>query len=208
MESLSYLGIILLTLIAPLPSEVIMPLAGFMAAQGQLNLVYAVSAGVFGTLIGVLPWYFAGKYLGEPGLQKLAHQSGGWIKVSAEDIEKSKAWFKQYGGRALVMSRVVPGVRTVISVPAGISGMPVLLFLGYVSCGTLVWSSLLASAGYVLGDRYYLVRQYLGPASNVIMAILLVTMVVLLFRYKIRRAKPQSSLRAKELRAKKLQSKL
>lgn len=202
MESLSYLGIILLTLIAPLPSEVIMPLAGFMAAQGQLNLVYAVLAGAFGSLMGVLPWYFAGKYLGEPGLQKLARQSGGWIKVSVEDIEKSKAWFKQYGGRALVMSRVVPGVRTVISVPAGISGMPVLWFLFYVGCGTLVWGSLLASAGYVLGDRYYLVRQYLGPASNVIMAILFVTMVVLLFRYKVRRAKSQSSLKAKKLQSK------
>ncbi|MBW4487440.1 MAG: DedA family protein [Trichocoleus desertorum ATA4-8-CV12] len=179
-----------------------MPLAGFMAAQGQLNLVYAVLAGVFGVLMGVLPWYFAGKYLGEPGLQKLARQSGGWIKVSVEDIEKSKSWFKQYGGRALVMSRLVPGVRTVISVPAGISGMPVLLFLFYVGCGALVWGSLLASAGYVLGDRYYLVRQYLGPASNVIMAILLVTMVVLLFKYKIRRAKSQSSLRAKKLQSK------
>ncbi|HEY9884493.1 MAG TPA: DedA family protein, partial [Thermosynechococcaceae cyanobacterium] len=194
MESLSYLGIILLTLIAPLPSEVIMPLAGFMAAQGQLNFVYAVLAGLFGSLIGVLPWYFAGKYLGEPGLQKLARQSGGWIKVSVEDIEKSKAWFKQYGGKALVMSRVVPGVRTVISVPAGISGMPVLWFLFYVGCGTLAWESLLTGAGYVLGDRYYLVRQYLGPASNVVMAILLVTIVVLLFRPKIRRAKSQSRL--------------
>ncbi|MEP0871233.1 DedA family protein [Trichocoleus desertorum AS-A10] len=203
MESFSYLGIVLLTLISPLPTEVIMPLTGFMAAQGKLNLVYAVLAGVLGSVIGALPWYFAGKYLGEPGLRKLSHRSGGWIKVSMEDIEKSKYWFKQYGGRAVVLSRAVPGVRTFISVPVGISGMPVLLFLFYVVLGATIWDALLAGSGYVLGDRYYLVKQYLGPASNVVVAILLIAVVVLLFRRKIRRAnKSKSSLRPKKLESK------
>ena len=95
------------------------------------------------------------------------------------------------------LSRAVPGVRTFISVPAGISGMPVLVFLFYVVLGATIWDALLAGSGYVLGDRYYLVKQYLGPASNVVVAILLITVIFLLFRRKIRRAKSKSSLSAK-----------
>lgn len=198
MESLSYLGIVLLVLISPLPSEVVMPLAGFMAAQGELNLVYAVLAAALGSLIGALPWYFAGKYLGEPGLQKLARRSHGWFKVSVEDINQSKYWFKQHGGKAVMLCRAVPGVRTFISVPAGISGMPVLLFVLYTTVGAIVWAGILASSGYLLGNRYYLVKQYLGPAANVVLAILVIPVVVLLLRRKIQRAKSKSSSSVKK----------
>ena len=179
-----------------------MPLAGFMAAQGKLNLVYAVLAGVLGSLMGALPWYFAGKYLGEPGLQRLSRRSGGWFKVSVEDINQSKYWFKQHGGKAVMLCRAIPGVRTFISFPAGISGMPVLLFVLYTTVGATVWAGLLASSGYFLGNRYYLVKQYIGPASNVVITILLVAVVVLLLRRKIRRANSKSSSSVKKFESK------
>jgi len=202
MQSMSYLGIILLVLISPIPSEVVMPLAGFMAAQGKLNLFYAVLAATLGSLIGALPWYLAGKYLGEPGLQRLARRSGGWLKISADDINQSRAWFNQHGGKAVMLCRAVPGVRTFISIPAGISGMPMLVFVFYTTLGAFIWEGILGGSGYVLGNRYYLVKQYLGPASNVVLAVLLVTVVTLLLRRKMRRAKTKPSSSVKKTASK------
>jgi membrane protein DedA with SNARE-associated domain len=173
MEAMGYLGIGLLmfleNLFPPIPSELIMPLAGFTVSQGKMNFQYAVLAGVVGTMVGALPWYYAGKFLGEARLRQLADRYGKWADISSEDIDKANRWFYKHGAKAVFFCRLVPGVRTIISLPAGISNLPIGLFLLYSTVGTTLWVALLTYAGFALGENYELVDEYLGPVSKVIL---------------------------------------
>ncbi len=191
MNSLGYWGIGLLmfleNLFPPIPSELIMPLAGFTVAQGKLQFAPVVFAGVFGTVIGALPWYYAGKVLGEVRLKSLADRYGKWLTVSSKDITKATGWFDKHGSKAVFLCRLVPGVRTLISLPAGISNMPLLPFLAYSTIGTTLWVGLLTYAGYVLGDNYELVDKYLGPVSKVVLAIILAAFTIWVVRRIMRR---------------------
>lgn len=182
MQSLGYVGIGLLmfleNLFPPIPSELIMPLAGFTVAKGNMNFVLAVTAGVLGTMLGALPWYYVGKLVGEENLKRLANKYGKWIGLSSKDIDKADNWFDKHGGKAVFFCRLVPGVRTLISLPAGISGMPLLPFLIYSTLGTTLWVGFLTYAGYALGDNYELVEQYLGPVSKIVFVVLVVAFVI------------------------------
>ena len=191
MTTLGYLGIGLLmfleNLFPPIPSELIMPLAGFTAAQGKLNIAWAIAAGVLGTVIGALPWYYAGKFLGEERLKLWADKYGKWITITSKDIDRSKHWFDRHGIKAVFFCRMVPGVRTLISLPAGISDMHLVPFLIYSTAGTVLWVGLLTAAGYVLGDNYTLVEEYLAPVSKIVLATLVVGLVITFVRRKQRR---------------------
>lgn len=173
MTTMGYLGVGLLmfleNLFPPIPSELIMPLAGFTVAKGEMDFMLVVFAGVAGTMLGALPWYYGGKLLGEDRLRKLADRYGKWIAMSGKDIDKANLWFSNHGGKAVFLCRLVPGVRTIISLPAGISDMPLLPFLLYSTLGTTVWVLLLTGLGYFLGNNYTLVDQYLGPVSKIIL---------------------------------------
>ena len=186
MNSLGYLGIGLLmfaeNLFPPIPSELIMPLAGFTVAKGEMNFTLADLAGVVGTILGALPWYYAGKLVGEERLKGLADKYGKWITVSSQDIDKSTRWFNRYGNKAVLFGRLVPGVRTLISLPAGLSEMPIVPFLIYSTLGTTAWVMLLTFLGYVLGDHYELVEQYLDPVSKIVLVVLIVAFVVWVVR--------------------------
>ncbi|MCG9892347.1 MAG: DedA family protein [Thermosynechococcaceae cyanobacterium MS004] len=170
MKVMGYFGIGLLmfleNLFPPIPSELIMPLAGFAVAKGEMNFALVVLVGMVGTMLGALPWYYAGKLLGEERLRKLADQYGKWIAMSGKDIDKANRWFSQHGGKAVLLCRLVPGVRTIISLPAGINRMPMIPFLLYSTLGTTVWIFLLTGLGYFLGNNYTLVDKYLGPVSK------------------------------------------
>lgn len=180
--SLGYLGIGLLmfleNLFPPIPSELIMPLAGFTVAKGRMELAPVILAGVIGTILGALPWYYVGKLVGEDNLKRLADKYGKWISVSSRDIDKADNWFDKHGEKAVLFCRLVPGVRTLISLPAGISGMPLVPFLIYSTIGTALWVSLLTLAGYALGDNYEIVEEYLGPVSKIVFVLLIVAFVV------------------------------
>ena len=182
MTSLGYVGIGLLmfaeNLFPPIPSELIMPLAGFTVAQGKMNFTLAVLAGVIGTILGAFPWYYAGKLLSEERLKALADKYGKWITVSSQDIDKASRWFSRYGNKAVFFGRLVPGVRTLISLPAGISQMPLVPFLIYSTLGTTAWVMLLTFLGFKLGENYELVDQYLAPVSKIVLVILIVAFVV------------------------------
>lgn len=178
-NSMGYPGIVLLmfleNLFPPIPSEVIMPLAGFAATQGEMRLTYVVLAGTLGSLLGTLPWYYAGSYLGEERLKIWADQHGKWIAVSGQDVEKVSQWFKKYGNSATFFCRLVPGIRTLISTPAGASHMNLAPFLFYSILGTALWTGLLAYAGYLLGHHYLLVEQSLAPISTIVFVVLTAT---------------------------------
>ncbi|MES1026501.1 DedA family protein [Gloeocapsa sp. BRSZ] len=191
MSSLGYLGIGLLmfleNLFPPIPSELIMPLAGFTVARGQMQFIPAIAAGVLGTVLGALPWYYAGKILGTERLQQLADKYGKWISISSKDITKADRWFDRHGSRAVFFCRLVPGVRTLISLPAGISEMHLFPFLLYSTLGTLLWVGFLTYLGYVLGDNYELVDEYLGPVSKIVVVTLVIAFILWVVRKNMRR---------------------
>jgi membrane protein DedA with SNARE-associated domain len=188
MHSLGYWGIGMLmfleNLFPPIPSELIMPLAGFTVAQGKMNFGLAVLAGVVGTMLGALPWYYAGKLLSERRLRQLADKYGKWVALSGKDIDKANYWFNKHGAKAVFFCRLVPGVRTIISLPAGISGMAIVPFLIYSTAGTTLWILLLTSLGYFLGNNYSLVDDYLGPVSKLVFIGLILTFGIWVFNRK------------------------
>jgi membrane protein DedA with SNARE-associated domain len=191
-NQLGYFGIALLmfleNLFPPIPSELIMPLAGFTVSQGNMNFVLVVIAGVVGTVLGAYPWYYIGKFLNEEKLEHLADKYGKWISVSAKDIHKANNWFNRHGGQAVFFCRLVPGVRTLISLPAGINGMPLFPFTLYSGAGTTIWVLFLTTAGYKLGNHYELINEYLGPISKIVLVSLIILFVLWLLRKRLRQA--------------------
>ncbi|MBW4556022.1 MAG: DedA family protein [Trichormus sp. ATA11-4-KO1] len=182
-NSLGYWGIALLmfveNLFPPIPSELIMPLAGFTAraTPDKLNIFGVFFAGLLGSVVGALIWYYPGKFLSEKRLITLADKYGQWLTISSQDITKAKNWFDKQGGRAVFIGRLVPGIRTLISVPAGISNMHLLPFIFYTTVGSAVWVGLLTYSGYVLGSQYELVEKYLAPVSKIVLGILVLAFV-------------------------------
>jgi membrane protein DedA with SNARE-associated domain len=177
MDGLGYLGIGLLmfleNLFPPIPSELIMPLAGFTIAQGKMTFWGAVVSGVVGTMLGALPWYYIGALVGTQRLYQLADRYGKWLGLGGQDIHRASEWFERHGSKAVFLCRLVPGVRTLISIPAGINKMPLGPFLIYSTAGTTLWVLLLTYIGFVLGKNYSRVEEYLGPVSKLVLAGLL-----------------------------------
>jgi membrane protein DedA with SNARE-associated domain len=193
MDSMGYFGIALLmfleNLFPPIPSELIMPLAGYVSAlpNGKLQLFPAILAGVIGTILGALPWYYAGKMLGSKRLQQLADRYGRWMGISGQDIDKSSAWFQKHGNKAVLFGRLMPGIRTLISIPAGLSHMLFPPFLIFSTLGTTIWVSFLTLGGFFLGQNYELVEKYVGALSKPILAIVVVGFLVWVIRRQRRR---------------------
>lgn len=193
MQSMGYLGIALLmfleNLFPPIPSELIMPLAGFTASKGDMDLTLAIAAGTIGTILGALPWYYAGKLLSEERLRNLADKYGKWITVSGADIDKSNRWFNRHGNKAVFLCRLVPGVRTLISLPAGINNMALLPFLVYSTIGTILWVSFLTFAGYKLGENYALVDDYLAPVSKIVAVTIVIGFILWVVKKNMQKEK-------------------
>lgn len=181
MNDMGYLGIVLLmfleNIFPPIPSELIMPLAGFTAARGDLTFVGVVLAGTVGSVLGALPLYWLGRWVGEERLIKWADKHGKWLTLSGDDIRKADDWFDKHGRKTVFFLRLVPGVRSLISLPAGMSEMSVRLFLLFTALGTALWSALLTYLGYLLGDNYKEVEHYMKPISYVVLGVLAIVVV-------------------------------
>jgi membrane protein DedA with SNARE-associated domain len=196
MSSFGYGGIALLmfleNLFPPIPSEVVMPLAGFTAAQGELSIIGVVIAGVAGSILGALPWYFAGHWYGADRLKRFAGRHGQWLTISPQDIDRSSHWFAQHGRGAVLIGRLVPGVRTLISVPAGVCAMNLSPFLFYSTVGTSGWTSVLAGAGYLLQEQWDVVGAYVGPISKIVLGLVVLWFAVRFLRqWQSRRRHPE-----------------
>lgn len=169
-ERSGYFGIFFLmlaeNLFPPIPSEVIMPLAGYVSARGQLTFVGVLVAGAAGSFAGALFWYAIGRWIGTHRLKRFAAGYGRWLTLSPAEIDRASAWFARHGRTAVLVGRMVPGVRTLISVPAGVTGMPLMPFLATTAVGTLLWTGLLAAAGYVLAEGYRTVGNWIEPVGN------------------------------------------
>ncbi|MFT4052978.1 MAG: DedA family protein [Novosphingobium sp.] len=177
-EKLGYWAIALLMLLEnvfpPIPSEVIMPLAGYTAAEGGLNLGLVILAGTIGTVVGAAFWWWLASRYGERRLKTLADRHGRWLTLSVGDIDRIDDWFDRHRSWAIPFAHVIPGLRTLISIPAGMFGTRFARFIILTTLGSAVWNSLLAGAGYVLGKQFPAVDRYLGPAGLGIMAAVLV----------------------------------
>ena len=188
MDSLGYPGIALLmfleNIFPPIPSEVIMPMAGFTASSGGLVLAGVVAAGVTGSLAGALGWYAVGRLYGEDRLKRFAARHGRWLGISRDDIERADAWFDRHNRWAVLIGRLVPGVRTLISVPAGVCGMPLLPFLIYSGIGTLAWTLALAYAGFLLQSNWSVVGDYVGPIGSIVLGLIVAWFVVRVIRHR------------------------
>ena len=188
MTSLGYPGVALLMFVEnvfpPIPSELIMPLAGFTAGRGDLSFVGVVLAGALGSLVGQLPLYYLGRWVGEDKLVAWADRYGKWFTVSGKDIRRADDWFDTHGHKTVFFARLVPGVRSLISIPAGLSEMHLPTFLLYSALGTGLWALILASLGAILGENYDAVETYLGPVSLVVVGGLALWAVVWVVRRK------------------------
>lgn len=170
-----YVGVALLTflenLFPPIPSELVIPLAGFVAARGDMQLANVIAMGSLGSLAGAIAWYMVGKRVGEHRLRTWVERHGKWLTLSAHDVDRAQLWFRRHGAAAVFFGRLIPGVRTFVSLPAGFTKMRFVPFLVYSALGTLVWTAALAYAGVILQANFTLVGDYLNGATNVLLAI-------------------------------------
>lgn len=169
-DQLGYLGIAVLmfveTVFPPLPSEVIMPLAGLRASRGALSLPGVIAAGAMGAMAGNLAWYLIARAIGVDRLHGLIDRHGRWLTMDWNEVERAQGWFRHDGAAFVCLGRMVPTVRSVVSIPAGLLRMPLPRFLFWSTLGTTAWTAMLAIAGYLLGQRYTAVGRYLGPIST------------------------------------------
>ena len=154
------LAMFLENIIPPIPSEIIMPLGGFFVYQQKLNFFILVFWGLFGTILGSLPWYYLGRFVNEKRLSNFLDKKGKYLGISSNDLIKSKRWFEKYGVSLVFWGRLVPGIRTLISVPAGIELMPLRKFLIWTTFGSFIWVTLLTYAGFLFGENYPIIKTY------------------------------------------------
>lgn len=181
MDSMGYLGIVLLmileNLFPPIPSEVIMPSAGFASARGDLHLLGVILAGTLGSVLGTLPLYYLGRVFGEERVMKWADKYGQWLTISGEDIKKADEWFEQHGNKAVLFGRLVPGIRSLLSIPAGISNMPLMKFVIYSSIGSAIWCAVLAFLGAKLGENFEKVEHIMQPLGKIVLGVVVLGLV-------------------------------
>ena len=150
-SSMGIFGVALLmaieNVVLPLPSELIMPLAGFAASRGKMSLAGVILAGTVGSVLGALPLYHLARTAGEQKLKHWVTKHGRWLMLRPADLDKPKRWFAKHGSLAVIIGQIIPGVRGLISLPAGYAKMNVLAFLLYNFIGTIVWCGVLAYIG-------------------------------------------------------------
>jgi membrane protein DedA with SNARE-associated domain len=174
------------TLFPPIPSELILPLSGYLASRGRMSLAAVVTGATLGSLAGALALYWAGAALGQKRLRRLAERTP---LVEVEDLERAEGWFDRHGGLAVLIGRVVPVVRSLVSVPAGVEHMPLWRFVIYTIIGSGVYNLVLIGLGYVLGSRWQTVEQYSNYLNYAIYAAILVAVgLFALKRVRRRRA--------------------
>jgi membrane protein DedA with SNARE-associated domain len=173
--------ILLENLIPPIPSEVILPLAGFRARTGTLNLLTVWLAATAGSVLGALLLYGLGGWLGYDRLHRLAGHR--WFVLSSQrDLERGREVFERHGGKMVLLARCVPFLRSVVSIPAGIAGMPVLRFTVLTAIGSGVWNAAFLWLGWILGENWEQVQGWIGPVSYVVIGLVVVGLAVLVVR--------------------------
>ncbi|MDP9864392.1 MULTISPECIES: DedA family protein [Streptosporangium] len=169
------LAIALENLFPPLPSEVILPLAGFTSSRGEMDLLTVLAWTTAGSVLGALALYWVGALLGRERTLALAARIP-LLKIS--DIDKTEAWFLKHGRKTVFFGRMIPIFRSLISIPAGVERMPLAAFTLLTTAGSLIWNTIFVLTGYVLGENWSLVEAYVGMGTNVVIALVLLAVLV------------------------------
>ena len=181
-----FLAMFLENIIPPIPSEIIMPLGGFLVYQQKLNFYILVLSGLFGTLVGSLPWYYLGRLVNEKRISIFLDKRGKYLGITSNDLVKSKRWFDNYGVSLVFWGRIIPGIRTLISFPAGMELMPLKIFLIWTTLGSLIWVVLLTYAGFVFGENYLVIETYLNQIKYIVKPFLIIIFLYFLVKFFIR----------------------
>ena len=187
-EQSGYLGVgflmFLETIFPPIPSEVIMPVAGVAAGQGKLSYALVVASGTTGAMLGNIVWYLAARALGIERLEPIVRRWGRWITITWPELLRAEQWFRKNGTLFVSLGRLMPTIRSLVSIPAGLLKMRFRTFFIASTIGTGVWTALLAGAGYKLGERYHDIDKVIGPASNAIIVLLVVMYIYRLWTHR------------------------
>ena len=197
MEQVGYLGVFLLIAIEnifpPIPSEVILVFGGFMTTYTSLNIPIMILAATLGSLLGAIVLYYIGKIFNKERLKRIVNgKIGKVLRLKASDIEKADKWFDTKGNKTVFFCRFIPIVRSLISIPAGMSEMPMQKFLLYTISGSLIWNTVLIIVGSIVGDKWETIVGYLDNFSNIILIILVIIFVIALYYWFVIRKKKQS----------------
>lgn len=188
-QATGYLGIFLLmtleSALIPIPSEVIMPFSGFLAQKGIFSLFMVVLAGSLGNLAGSLIGYFIGFFLEENLILRNIKKYGKFMLITEDDYKKAVNWFKKYGNGVVFLSRLIPAVRTFISLPAGVFRMNIWKFLLFTFLGSFIWSFLLSYTGFYLGTQWKLLDSYFRK-FDILLFLLIMAMLLFYINHKLK----------------------
>ena len=180
-DDTGYIGIFFLmlaeTVFPPIPSEVIMPVAGMRAAQGPLALWGVIASGTAGAMFGNFFWYLLARVIGLGRFRPFIERHGRWLTLDWPDVEKAEKLFGRFGGMIVFFGRLLPTVRSIVSIPAGLLRMRLKSFLFWSTVGTAGWSAALAVAGYWLGTQFENIEKVIGPLSSGIIALIVLAYV-------------------------------
>lgn len=191
-QTLGYPGVALImfieNLIPPIPSEFVMPFSGFLVAEGELSFIGVLLAGTAGAIIGALFLYYLSQWLGEERVRAWTANYGRYLLFTEAEFDEVMETFKEHGERWVFFARLVPGVRSLISIPAGLQQMSMLKFLLYTFLGTLLWNTILAGAGILLGQNWQRVLDFVQTYERVLWLLLLLGIAYYLYsRWRMRK---------------------
>ncbi|KYG59678.1 DedA family protein [Planococcus maritimus] len=188
MENYGYFGIFLLILLEnvfpPVPSEVVLTAGGFMTSTTSLTIWGVILSATAGSVAGAAVLYGLGLLLDVERLERIIDKHGRWLRLKKADLYKADRWFDRFGGFAVFIGRLIPLVRSLISIPAGMSNMKFVLFLTFTTAGTFIWNTVLVYAGRAVGDNQEAILQQLSVYSNLVYALLFVGVVIGVWMFK------------------------
>ncbi len=197
-SNLGYPGIVLAmfaeNIFPPIPSEAIMPMAGYLVTIGRFNFFLTIFSGVLGTLIGAVALYYIGVGVGNLKFRKFLDRYGRFLMTTSKDLEAAERWFGEHGEKSVLLARVIPLIRSIISIPAGFTKMPLKKFVIFTTIGSAAWTTLLTAAGVVLGDNWEKVGPIMNRFDFVVVGVIVILVGYYIFRKmsngKCQRSKP------------------
>ncbi len=190
-EQLGYLGVALLVVaenvFPPIPSEIVLPFAGFVARRGSDSVVIMILAATVGSVVGALIMYWIAAVIGDDRLHAFTRKFGKWVQIRESDLTKAEEWFDRHAMAAVLVGRCVPLIRSVVSIPAGFRRMKLVPYMLYTFLGSLVWNIALVGAGALLGDNWERVGSYVGVFQWAVIALVVVAVARFLWTHVLRR---------------------
>lgn len=185
-ENVGYVGVALLSalevVIPIIPSEIILPFSGFASSEGNLNFIGVLISATIGSVAGALIIYYVAIMFGWQRIDKLVEKFGKYIGINPKDIDKAGEYFDKYEYKFVLFGRFLPGVRSVVAIPAGLRKMHLLPFVLLTLIGSLIWNIALIYAGYVLGENYDVLEKYISPLSYLFLGLLIIFVTILVYR--------------------------